>query len=280
MRPTDKFTVLFSSAVRGVNFYEDYHYSESNKSAWGGTLTSAETGKARLTILPSDAGGVNPVEVPIKSMENNNTEFSFNVLAFDALGNPLESFRDLKVEHLKSDTIEGDVHYSYTDITALGIQNASIIGNAYSNTLIGSDLDDIIIGGFGRDNLSGGQGRDTFVYQNTLDSVLRDPITGLNAVDKITDLEIGTDILDVDAMWKESQTNIIEVEGTIDLSESAIREILGNSMDEFGSTILNSKSSGRSYLILNNKNSVFDEEDDMFIEITGYSGEGSDLRFI
>ena len=81
-------------------------------------------------------------------------------------------------------------------------------------------------------------------------------------------------------MWKESQTNVIEVEGTIDLSESAIREILGNSMDEFGSTILNSKTSGRSYLILNNKNSVFDDEEDMFIDITGYSGEGSDLRFI
>ena len=89
--PTDKFTVLFSSAIRGVNFYEDFHYSESNESAWGGSLTSYETGQARLLLLPSDAGGVNPVEVPIVCEEDNATNFSFHVLAFDAQGNPIDT---------------------------------------------------------------------------------------------------------------------------------------------------------------------------------------------
>ena len=88
--PQDKFTVVFSSSIQGVNFYEDYHYSLSDQTGWGGSLMSEDSGVHRLAILPSDAAGLNAVEVPVSNLEDGDRRFTFSALANDDQGNLLD----------------------------------------------------------------------------------------------------------------------------------------------------------------------------------------------
>jgi hypothetical protein len=89
--PMDKFTVFYSSAIDGVDFYEDFHYSVSDQSGWGGTLMSKDSGTTRLTILPSDAGGINPLEIPLSNEEDGNYSFTLTAMIFDAEGNSIDA---------------------------------------------------------------------------------------------------------------------------------------------------------------------------------------------
>jgi hypothetical protein len=47
---------------------------------------SKDSGVHRLAILPSDAGGLNAVEVPISNTEDGDRSFIFSALAFDDQG--------------------------------------------------------------------------------------------------------------------------------------------------------------------------------------------------
>ena len=42
--PGDRFTVFYSSSISGVDFIEDYPYSMSASSAWGGSLNAPQKG--------------------------------------------------------------------------------------------------------------------------------------------------------------------------------------------------------------------------------------------
>jgi hypothetical protein len=63
----DKFTIVCSSTLNGVDFYEDYLFSHSALSPWGGTSASDKQGSARLQIIPDDANGTNFVEVSLST---------------------------------------------------------------------------------------------------------------------------------------------------------------------------------------------------------------------
>jgi len=67
--------------------------------------------------------------------------------------------------------------------------NDIIFGGAGDDRIYGQEGDDIIIGGSGNDLLSGGSGADTFVYTSVLDGQ-----------DVISDFEVGTDVVDIDAL--------------------------------------------------------------------------------
>jgi len=69
-----------------------------------------------------------------------------------------------------------------------GNDGDNVLNGAFGNdTMNGGVGDDTLIGGVGNDTLTGGVGSDTFVFN------------GAAGVDHITDLEVGTDILDISA---------------------------------------------------------------------------------
>ena len=67
-----------------------------------------------------------------------------------------------------------------------GDGNDSLVGNEGDDTLFGDFGDDSLIGGVGIDVLTGGPGADVFLYNTTLDG---------GPGERITDFEIGTDIV-------------------------------------------------------------------------------------
>ena len=87
--PGDRFTVFYSSSISGVDFIEDYPYSMSASSAWGGSLNAPQKGSARLKITPGDGNRTNSVEIPLSTAFNRNdgnSSQTFEARVFDANG--------------------------------------------------------------------------------------------------------------------------------------------------------------------------------------------------
>ena len=80
--------------------------------------------------------------------------------------------------------------------TKVFVPGPSVVGNDYSNIITGNDHNNVLIGGRGRDVLTGAEGRDTFAYQSLSESLLWDSYSSSLAHDIITDLEVGTDVID------------------------------------------------------------------------------------
>ena len=126
-------------------------------------------------------------------------------------------------------------------------------------------------------------GRDTFAYSSLRDSVLLDPVTNQWAVDRITDLQIGTDIIDgptpiaADALVRVSST-------TAELERTKLSQLLPASlMPAHGGAVLSlgsDPSSARTFLVLNDGIAGYNAYLDSLIEITGYTGVLNDLRVI
>jgi Ca2+-binding RTX toxin-like protein len=71
----------------------------------------------------------------------------------------------------------------------IGVAPASLLGNASNNTLSGNASDNILEGGLGLDTLTGGAGGDGFVIASNGAGV---------GVDRVTDFEVGLDLLMID----------------------------------------------------------------------------------
>ena len=82
----DRFDVIFSSNISGVDFREDYLYSQSDNAGWLGTTSSYGFGVDRLTIFPNDGNGTNSIEVPISSTLTGSQPFTFKARIYDENG--------------------------------------------------------------------------------------------------------------------------------------------------------------------------------------------------
>ena len=87
--PGDSFTISYSSSIAGIDFREDYLYSEISDSSFAGIYDSSNEGSSRLVILPNDGNGSHYVEVPLKTSSassNADANFIFTAMAYDANG--------------------------------------------------------------------------------------------------------------------------------------------------------------------------------------------------
>ena len=88
----DRFTVTYSSSISGVDFHEDYFYSESDGDGWSGSGSALEYEQERLIILPSDGNGTNAIEVPLSSASLPRDQlFTFQAVGYEQNG----SLKDL-----------------------------------------------------------------------------------------------------------------------------------------------------------------------------------------
>lgn len=160
---------------------------------------------------------------------------------------------------------------SIENFTVIGTSKNDMISGAKGNDIISAGAgNDTIVGGEGGDILTGGAGADTFRYETTSQSLLGNH-------DVIKDLAIGTDVIDgpraIAAAFVKKLGNVIA------LTESAIQQVLTpTSFESNGASTF--KFGNRTFLGLNDSKAGFSASTDSVIEITGYSGNLSDLKIL
>ena len=165
--------------------------------------------------------------------------------------------------------------------TKVFVPGPSVVGNDYSNIITGNDHNNVLIGGRGRDVLTGAEGRDTFAYQSLSESLIWDPYSSSLAHDIITDLEVGTDVIDAPQAVMPSDILRISSSSTGEISRDFLADHLGDDIFLADSAaIVSLSASGRDYLIINNDIDGYSRLSDAVIEITGYSGNLDDFMII
>ncbi len=167
-----------------------------------------------------------------------------------------------------TDTINGAA--ATAALTLLGNSgNDSLTGGNRNDTLIGGNGDDILVGNRGRDTLTGGGSVDTF-HLALGDSLLAN-------FDRITDLQIGTDI--IDGPTAVAAANIAKLGAVASLDAAAIATVL--STTNFIANRAATFSFGtRTFLALNNNIAGFSATTDAIVEITGFSGNLASLQVV
>ncbi|MBD2109309.1 bluetail domain-containing putative surface protein [Nodosilinea sp. FACHB-13] len=143
----------------------------------------------------------------------------------------------------------------------------TLIGTAGNDTLNGGNGADRLVGGAGGDGLTGENGADTFAISGLSDSLLSN-------FDRITDLKIGTDV--IDGPTAVSAANVAELGAVASLNQAGISAVL--TADAFGANRAATFSLGsRTFVALNNNTAGFQEAGDAVVEITGFSGSLTSL---
>ncbi|MFN6473820.1 MAG: FG-GAP-like repeat-containing protein [Nostoc sp. SerVER01] len=166
-----------------------------------------------------------------------------------------------------TDSLTGNDGPDYLDG---GNGNDTLIGGLGNDILLGGgNGDDLLVGGAGADTLTGGLGADTFRF------ALSD--SPLSNFDRITDLEIRTDI--IDGPTAVSAVNLAELGAVSALTQDSISAVLTN-----GSFVANRAATfsfgSRTFLALNNGSAGFQSTSDAVIEITGFGGSLTNLAIV
>jgi hypothetical protein len=130
--------------------------------------------------------------------------------------------------------------------------------------------------------LSGGDGADSFRYTALGQSLLNDPANGLLAGhDQITDFQIGIDSLDGPVAV--TAVNLRELGSVSGLDATAIAAVLTTTTflaNRAASFTVGADAATRTFVALNNTQNGYQANLDAIIEITGYSGNLTDLAIV
>ncbi|MEJ6479856.1 VCBS domain-containing protein [Nostoc punctiforme UO1] len=226
--------------------------------AVGGTATfnnngtSANTADDFITFNPTTSGN-GSFKYTLSDNKGGTTQGSVNVLIgtrqFGGNG---------------TDSLTGNNGPDYLDG---GNGNDTLIGGLGNDILLGGgNGDDLLVGGAGADTLTGGNGADTFRF------ALSDSL--LSNFDRISDLKIGTDI--IDGPTAVSAANLAELGAVSALTQGGISAVLTNSSFVANRAATFSFGS-HTFLALNNGTAGFQENSDAVIQITGFSGSLTNL---
>ena len=152
--------------------------------------------------------------------------------------------------------------------------NDTLSGGNGNDSLDGGAGVDLIAGGFGGDILTGGSEADTFAIAKGSESPL-------DNFDRITDLAIGTDV--IDGFNTVSAANIVKLGAVPVLTQAAIAVKLASSrFAANGAAVftLGTAADTRTFLVLNDLDVRFSSSSDATIEITGYSGDLNNLAIV
>ncbi|MBX9258609.1 calcium-binding protein [Desmonostoc muscorum CCALA 125] len=164
---------------------------------------------------------------------------------------------------------EGDILLSIEKVAGSNFDD-TLTGNDQNNTLKGLNGNDLLQGGDGIDVLIGGSGADTFIFNALNDSLF-------NKVDRINDLTIGIDI--IDAPTAVASSEIAQLGAVVSFTEIEIQKLLNSESFKAnqGATFTRN---GRTFLALNDGVAGFSVQNDALIEITGFSGNLTDLAIV
>lgn len=145
-----------------------------------------------------------------------------------------------------------------------------ISGSDFNDELTGNNRRNTLVGGGGADILLGGNNRDTFIYRS-LDASL------LGNNDVIGDLAIGID--SIKGPSTVAAGDLAQLGMAASLSEADIQVVL-NATDFVSNGAATFTVGSQTYLALNNGTAGFVASSDGIIEITGYTGNLSDLSVV
>nr|WP_049802842.1 bluetail domain-containing putative surface protein [Gloeothece verrucosa] len=152
--------------------------------------------------------------------------------------------------------------------------NDTLIGGAGNDVFDGGNGDDKLTGGAGADSLKGGEGVNTFIINPLSDSLLAN-------FDRISDLKIGVDFIDGSSAV--GAASVIKLGKVTELSEVSIASVLNSTnFVKNGATTFTfvEGTTTRTFLALNNGTAGFSASTDAIIEITGYTGDLTNLAII
>ena len=217
----------------------------------------------------------------------------------------VDTVTDLIDGGVGTDTIQSSVTFSLANalvsnvenLTLTGTANINGTGNVFVNTITGNTGNNILDGGIGNDILSGGTGNDTL--NGGID---KDTLTGgvgidtfvfqfgqslVSNSDRITDFAFGTDRIDLltqTGLAINAPTNFSRAANSTattlqNLVNSVFTDangaITGNQVLEVNSAALvqvTTAGIAGSYLVINDDTAGFQSNNDLLINITGYSG--------
>jgi Ca2+-binding RTX toxin-like protein len=151
-----------------------------------------------------------------------------------------------------------------------GNGNDRLIGGVGNDTLLGGNGNDLLSGGAGADFLTGGNGADVFSYVNFNDSLL-------SGYDRITDFQIGTDLLD--GPNAVSAANLKKLGAVSALDATTVGNLL-NATNFTANGAATFTFGSQRFLALNNNGAGFLGTTDTIMEITGFSGNINNLAII
>ena len=233
----------------------DLTFSRGGVMAKSGGLGTDTISNFDIEVIKANPNRINTIDGSTGTTASLNVNLANNLLTINNL--PRIGSASLTVEHFQN---------------VRGSENADIItGSNAENDLSGGAGNDLISGLSGSDKLTGGAGNDTFSFGRG-DSLL----TGF---DRITDLEIGVDQID-GLVANSSVRNFGSVRS---LNAGDLGQVLNSR--SFGANLaasfsLGSGSGTRTFLALNDNRAGFQANNDMVIEITGYSGNLRDLQIV
>ncbi|MEL6383696.1 MAG: peptidylprolyl isomerase [Cyanobacteria bacterium J06626_18] len=153
-----------------------------------------------------------------------------------------------------------------------GFGNDILIGRKGVDILDGAEGDDLLGAGFLGDTLTGGSGSDTFRYLIFRQSLLADGAP--NTFDRITDLEIGID--QITSPTAVIAADVVQAGNAATLDEAGIQAVLsGDTM--VVDTAATFTFDSRTFLVLNDGVTGYQQASDALIEITGFSGDLANL---
>ncbi|MBN3909904.1 MAG: cadherin-like domain-containing protein [Nostoc sp. NMS1] len=165
------------------------------------------------------------------------------------------------------------------DLLDGGNGNDTLNGGKGNDTLIGGNGNDLLLGGLGNDQLIGGNSGDTLTGGGGVNkfAIFSLAESQLSNFDRITDLQIGTDL--IDGPNAVSAANLAELGAVSALTQTAISGVLTNSSFVANRAATFSFGS-RTFLALNNSTAGFQSSSDAVIEITGFSGSLTNLAIV
>ena len=285
----DTFTLTFegdSSSVTPLSRIDDPDSSNPDFSfVPSDDPIPADPTTAQLQIFTIFTGS-SSVDTSLEAISRTTNGSSFKATTDEDLANTL-----LNIINLPPSVVEAGVNLNGTNgpdiLTGTpgndGINGTNgqdtLIGLASNDMLSGDNGDDILnggpgvdwlMGGVGEDILTGGSEADIFVFTGEDDSQM----------DKITDLVIGTDI--IDGFSAVTATNIAQVGAVSFLTDSAIAaQLTEDTFGANGAAIFTlATTTTRTFLALNDSEAGFSLYDDMIIEITGYTGDLNNLAIV
>ena len=165
------------------------------------------------------------------------------------------------------------------DTATATLQNDDFIGNSSNNTLTGTAENDYINGAAGKDTLTGGAGSDIFVFRFGESSV--------SGADRITDFAIGTDKIDLlssSGIAINAPTNFTRA---ADSTATTLAKMMNSVFIDANGALANNQAFGvnsaafvnvttsgiaGTYLVINDGVPGYQSNNDLLVNITGYSG--------
>jgi large repetitive protein len=241
----------------------------------GGPATGASVSGNQVTLTPTTAiAATAAAGVTVSYSDSSTTDLTTGSIQ-DQAGNDAAAFTNAAATKI---TATGPISLAntttFTTAQLGGTNGDAITGNASANTLIGNSGSNRITGGGGADTLTGGLGADTFAYGANSDSLRA-------SFDRITDFVIGTDSIDA----SRASGALGASKGTVSaLTAAGISAVLTNNTFSAATNAawftFGSGASQRTFLALNDGTRGFSGSTDAIIEMTGFSGDMTQLTVI